>query len=291
MLGEARAVRVFDAGCLHYSPAAPDHILSDEPVLVIRASEDVAQLVDLLAVGSVSDIMCMCPGDATLEFLDGTGGRLVAIGLHHGSHVRWSDWIGDAELQQPVVLLEWLASRGLGGLLDEFRRSEIRRDVALARQAAWKATVPTCVQGFADDMITASRWEQNLLDAVAHAMAQTFRDDLERCRSLLAWFSAGSGACTGFSTYEGFPDLLIRDLPIDVVVAALDGEAVDGPVWAGCLRHVAGWESRADFELRRIPAPVWDQLLELGGSCSDPDKLKRIQNKYAKFRSPAAQSL
>ncbi|GAB4062120.1 hypothetical protein GCM10028777_00860 [Angustibacter speluncae] len=287
VLGEARAVRVFDAGCLHYGPETPDQILSDEPVLVIDRAKDVAELIDLLAVTTVSDVMCMCPVDATVELVDHAGTRLAAVGLHHGSHLRWSDWIGDAELHQPMVLLEWLAARGLGALLDEARRSDLRRDIALAQQATWKAAVPDCVQGLADDMVAAGPWETDLVALVDQAMTQTFPDDVQRSRSLLSWFSAGSGACTAVPAYEELPGRLVASIPIDVVMAALDEEPVDGPVWAGGLRHVAGWKSRADFELRQIPASVWDRLLELANSGNDPDKLKRIRTKHAKFRSPA----
>lgn len=288
-LDGARTVRVFNAGCMHDNPAGRDSILRDEPVLVLRASDDVAQLIDLLDVESVTDGMCMCPGNATFEFLDDGGDRLAAVGIHHGSHVRWSDWTGDAELQHGTALLEWLAVRGLGTLFTDISDSDIRRDIALAQQAAWRATVPECAQPLAEAMTSTDSSAQELAvlsHEVSQLMAVAFPDDVQRCRSLLAWFSAGTGACTAHPSYEGIPGSLITTMPIHTVLAALENQPLGGPVWAGGLRHIAGWQTRADWELRVIPYSVWDQLLEIGQLTSDPDKRTRINSKYATFGPP-----
>ena len=73
-------------------------------------------------------------------------------------------------------------------------------------------------------------------------------------------------------------------MPLEVALAALDDEPVDSPVWAGALRHLAGWKSRADWELRRVPGDVWDTLLALGREGGDIDKRQRIERKHAEFR-------
>ncbi|MGY4643677.1 hypothetical protein [Cellulomonas sp. URHB0016] len=286
-LRAARAVRVFAAGCLHYDPPGLDRILSEEPVLVLNELQQVAVLAQLLTIESVMDGMCMCAGDATLEFLDGDGRRLAAVGLHHGRRVRWSGWSGDAELKDGSALLQWLASYGVAGPLEDKTRAAVQRDVALAQQEAWKDRVPACVRPLADEMVAAGPQDRGVADEVSAQMRVAYPDDVQRCRALLVWFSAGTAANTGYPTYEDFPGTIVKSMPINVVLAALDGEPEGSPVWAGGLRHIAGWKSRADHEIRQVRAAVWDRLLELARAAGDADKRQRIERKHAEFRPPA----
>lgn len=56
---------------------------------------------------------CYCLGDQTLEFYHHQ--QLIAVvSVHHGDHLRWEGWPGDARLTAASArwLTEWLAKRG-----------------------------------------------------------------------------------------------------------------------------------------------------------------------------------
>ena len=63
---------------------------------------------------------CFCCRSPSLEFYEGD--RLIeTVGFHHRLNVRWKNWPSDAALtkQSADFLLEWMASRGVTGPLEE----------------------------------------------------------------------------------------------------------------------------------------------------------------------------
>ncbi|BEP16390.1 hypothetical protein acdb102_47010 [Acidothermaceae bacterium B102] len=282
----ASLVLVYDAGCLHYARengGVRDKILSDDPVLTIDTQAQVASLVTLLQVSAVTDGVCMCAGNASLEFLGADGQRLAVVGLHHGQSLRWSGWSGDAVLSDGARLVAWLAELGYSKPLDEVTRRQLRQAEGPSRQGGWTAAAPDCVRDLLLEMLSANPSSSaNLVERISGRLAGAFPDPVDQCRVALAWFTAGTGACTGIPMCEDIVGTVVETFAIQTVLAALNAQPTSGAVWAGALRHIAGWKSRTDTELTHLPTAVWDNLLELAALGSDEDKLRRMEGKRAR---------
>lgn len=286
--GAAR-VLIYDAGCLHYSghgEGREDEIFGKEPVLMVAGSVAVSQLIDRLHVSRVIDGYCMCAGTVSLEFLNATGGRITVAAIHHGKRLRWSGWSGDAELADGPRLLALLSELGYDGPLDDAKRAEALRLEALAIRDAWSAAAPECVRSLVPEMFSnGSLYDAGIVAQVDALLTAEFPDTLERCRIALAWFAAGTGLCSGYPMHEEIPGKVLAKLPISVLVEALAGEPPTGAVWAGALRHIAGWRTRSKGELLQAPPAIWDTLLDVAQRGNDADKLARIERKVAEYRT------
>jgi len=288
-VADAARVLIYDAGCLHYSglgKGREDEILGKDPVLEVSGRIALTELAAHLRVSAVSDAYCMCAGSVSMEFLSASDERLTVAGLHHGTGLRWSGWSGDAMLVDGPGLVAWLSRLGYNGPQNEVQRAEAQRVEALAFQEAWAAAVPDCVRSLVPEMFSNGLlYDAGIVAQIDALLTAEFPDSVERCRVALAWFGAGTGLCSGIPMHERLPEEVLAKLPIGVVVEALAGEPPTGAVWAGALRHIAGWKTRSKGELLQLEPAVWDTLLDIAQQGNDADKLARIERKRAEFRT------
>jgi hypothetical protein len=101
-------IRILDGGM---SKAKP---LGQTVLLDVTDADEVAQLCEQLSIVEPSlGMHCLCYGDLALELRDKGDTVLTVLGLHHGSSLRWDDWSTDAELNDGLALLDWLALHGV----------------------------------------------------------------------------------------------------------------------------------------------------------------------------------
>ena len=149
---------------------------------------------------------------------------------------------------------------------------------------AWSAAVPADVRELLPQMLASGGSDASLMADLAQKLESGIPDPVTRCRTTLAWFAAGSGADSGYPAYEALPGQLLTATPRTVVLSALDDQPITGPVWAGALRHVAGWNSRPDHDIEQLPPEVWDALLAIARNRPDANTLRRIETKYEMYR-------
>ena len=181
-IASAARVRVFDDGVTNDRP------VSRSPVLELHRPGDLQHLRSALAVTAVTDWLCMCIGDAAFEFVDVNGGSLATIGLHHGTHIRWSFWDGDAQLSDGIGLLNWLADAGFTAPLDRHRQDLEQRAVAAAQAQAWSDAVPEPLSDLIPRMLATSQTgvvDSDLIRLASDRMATSFPETVERCQILL----------------------------------------------------------------------------------------------------------
>ena len=92
--------------------------------LTVEDKVDINELVKMLSVEEPKEVLyCMCLGDYAIELYDNL--KLKAtIGLHHGKAIRYEGWRGDADLNNGLSLLEWLAAKGYDEPLMDFVRDK-----------------------------------------------------------------------------------------------------------------------------------------------------------------------
>lgn len=100
-------------------------------------------------------------------------------------------------------------------------------------------------------------------------------DATARCRDARVRLGTGPGGAADRTTVDE-----LRALSLAAVVRALGGEAPDGKVWAGALRHFGSWRSRPVRDLARVPEHVWRELEALARRRGD----ESLARKFASSR-------
>lgn len=259
MLSTASRCEVFDR-----MPGGPS---ADQPVLTLQGPEDLAQLRLLLRVRTGERFALACLADAIFRFSDGAGRAQASVNLYHTVALGWEGWEGHyRELADGAALAEWLAARGYTGPVDELRADQARAERDAALQRAWSMAVPEPARPLLPGMLATGQSgtiPPGLLEELRQVLARAWPDDVERCRALLAWFSAGTGRYSGYPVYEAIPGMLLAGMPIAVVVQVLRQNQVDERAWRGAVRHLTAWQGRSAQELQSISLQMRPQLLAI----------------------------
>ncbi|MGW3820154.1 hypothetical protein [Streptomyces sp. NPDC005046] len=143
------------------------------------------------------------------------------------------------------------------------------------QQSDWLTAMPTTLKDLADQLLSLSQTRQSaspeLLAELQDRLELAFPDPSSRTLALLAWFGAGSGRYSGFPLHEKVPSLLLRDIPIAAIIAALQDPRADARHDAGAVRHLVGWKSRRKQkrDIAALPEPLRLRLLQQARASSD----------------------
>ncbi|MBC6460186.1 hypothetical protein [Actinomadura sp. HBU206391] len=234
-----------------------------------------------MAVDSVPGAVCACAGDVRFEFLDEDGRHLTTVVFHHGVTLRWDGWDGDAVLADGRSLLHWLEEHGAPGPLRQFEEDERQRQQAGRQEAEWLSAMPAALEDLSGRMLALSRTggdpSPDLLGELRDRLRQAIPEPVSRALTLFEWCGAGSGRCSGFPVHEIVPDLLLKDMPIVEIIAGLQDPRAEARHYAGAVRHLVGWRTRAKQkrDLDAIPAPLKARLLQEAQASGDQDKQAR----------------
>ncbi len=91
------------------------------PVVRTPGLADLAALVSSLAVGGVTDLLCMCTGDLVIEFFDTEGALIEVIRIDLPESIECHRWPGRAKLAEPERLAAWLRAHDLPTGRDDMR--------------------------------------------------------------------------------------------------------------------------------------------------------------------------
>ncbi|HET9932088.1 MAG TPA: hypothetical protein VFQ35_15400 [Polyangiaceae bacterium] len=262
-LSGAHRVRVIRGGM------ACGEALGGEVLLETRDTESVRELVAALRITDGSGGQCqLCLGDPTIELYVGDRRRVI-LGVHHGTHVRWSEWHDDARLVSARALLTWLEQRGISypsryGALDGATLE------SRARQR-WLDAVPRCLRAFAENdllrelSVAPARFMEALLVA--------FPDPRDQALALFEWLGNGAGSWSAYPVYESAAERLLLCLPFTALAECLRSE-LSAAQLEGAARFFTGWqfqnERRADAT--RLPTMAAKRLLEHALRSHDPEK-------------------
>ncbi len=218
--------------------------------------EDRDRLRAAMAVAELPGCVCACRGQVRFEFLDARGERLTDVVLHHGTTLAWQWDSGHAELADGLVLLRWQEEHGLGSqALGSRERPE---------RLAWIAAMSPALEDMADDLVGhfAMAGDSRHVAEARRRMRQV--DSVTGVLQLLAWCSAGIGRGRKFPPYEDVPGLVLRDVPITEIIAALQDPRADERHDAGAARVllVGKHRIRQRLDVARLPGPLRTRVRE-----------------------------
>jgi hypothetical protein len=238
VLRDAASVRISEVEW--YGEIAVD--LSDE--------RDRDRLRAAMKVDSLPGHVCACRGQVRFEFLDAQGEGLTVVVLHHGVSLAWKWESGNAELTDGVVLLRWLAEHGMPGpMLPPSERPE---------RLAWIAAMPPALEEMTGDLV--GHFEMAADSSHVFEARKRLRDlDSVTCvLQLLTWSAAGTGRPSQYPRYEDVPGLILRDVPIAEIVAALQDPRADQRHDAAAARLLLVGPNRIQqrLDVARLPGPL-----------------------------------
>jgi len=277
LLQQARTVRVSDI----VRPAEPA-ILTD-----LSQPADLNRLRRAMAVSSLPDGFCMCRGDVRFEFLDSHGQQIATVGFHHGVTLRWTGWESDTVLADEQALLYWLNDHGAPRALAQFEEDQRQRAHALDARVSWTAAMPAALSGLAPRLLALSSTgvlpSAELLSEAHALLAQALQDPTPRVLALLAWYGSGTDRYSGYPVHETFPGLLLQDVPITEIIAALQDPQADERHDGGALRHLLGWKSRNKQarDINTIPTSLRTRLLHQARTSDDTTIQRRAEQLLA----------
>ncbi len=247
-------------------------VLEPKVLYASAKARDLASLEDALRTGAGDGSACMCPGTLLFEF----EGARPAITLHHGTSLRWDGSNGNLPLIRPDAIMDWLSERGIGFVREEFEADKRRGAQDAIEIERWRAIMPASLLPFFEDMRSTGADERPEWKGAIEA---ELPDPKARARVLLELFGSGRGPWTGFPSWEGVPEKLLLELPLDVLLSAI-GDASSERIREGAARLFSSWwfgRSRA-AERAQIPAGLRRILLDHVMASSDEDKRARARS-------------
>ncbi len=214
-------------------------------------------LFAVMAVKSLSGVVCACAGQVRFEFLDAQGECRAEVVLHHGVALQWREWDGLAELADGEALVRWLIERGISA--DGGRNADVRPE-----RLDWLQAVPPALNELTDQMLGHFRRTRDSgLVAKAGKLLQDV-DPVTRVLQLLAWCASGTGGTPGHPPYEDMPGLVLSHVPIAEIAAALEDPRADEGHFAGAARHLLGEQTREKqrMDMVKLPQPVRTRVAE-----------------------------
>jgi hypothetical protein len=139
----------------------------------------------------------------------------------------------------------------------------------------WRAAMPAAVESLWPSMSELSfEWPE-----VATVMSREYPDPVERARVLMEWFGQGEGPWSGYPSYEAVPEWCLLQLPLTVLVQAVEQESRSAEMREGAARLFAGWSfgNERGNDLTKIPPELKRELLEHALKSSDEDKRGRAR--------------
>jgi len=222
-----------------------------EILVDLTRSDDRDRLRAAMAVSSLPGYVCMCRGQVWFEFLDAQGERLTVVVLHHGISLKWRGWESShAELADGGLLLRWLGEHGLP--------EPLRGDHERPERLAWIAAMPPALEEMTRELVDyfpTSADSRHVADA---RRRMRIVDPVNRVLQLLAWCAAGIGGQAKSPPYEDTPGLILRDVPIAEIIAALQDAQADERHDRGAARLLLTGKSRVRqrLDVAALPGPL-----------------------------------
>jgi hypothetical protein len=269
MLAEVTRVRIIDGG-VYKEKASGTQVLAD-----IYNETSIRDLCNALAIIEENNQIFydMCYGDYGIEFYKGEQ-IITTFGLHHGSSIHWDSWKSDAMLKYRGRIVKWLALQGIEEPLKEYYPDNTQMS------RLWIESMPLCLKLYWEEM------ENKSVDIkiLQSTLEKAYPDQTTRALALIKWLGAGEEKWIGSPDYESYPEILLLQIPTNVIADALMGIWPYSQYLEGAARYFSGqkFAQKKKSELQLIPDELKERLLKYSFSSMDEDKKARAIIAFSK---------
>lgn len=252
LFAEARRARVLEGGARRGKPMGKE-------VLATFAADELPALREALRIiEGGPPFHCMCYGDLAIELR----GRLLRVGVisyHHGVSVRVEGDFSDANLVDGPALLRLLAARGVTGPLERFEAGQREQERLDVERGKWEQATPEVLRESLPSLVAGPMGlppheSDKVFDTAISALRASGDADTKLAHDLFAWLGTSPSPWSGYPAHESVPQVLLRRLDPQAVLAALLAAEQDDAL-LGAARYAADHETvsfRKRF-LRQIP--------------------------------------
>ncbi len=234
--------------------------------------EEIARLAETLQTGPGSGAHCMCVGTLIYEIEFRAGIRRIS--LHHGESVRVDNEFENLPLLSPDACIDWLSAHGVTFVREQYEEDRRQRAKSASQAERWRTLLPSSLVPFFDGR----GFEGKPPSEWTAALAVEYPDLQQRAIVLLRLFGSGAGPWSGYPSYEGMPETLLLEMPLEVLLAAA-AEASDDRGTEGAARLFAGWYfgRQRPGDRAALPAELKRRLLTHAERSADEDKRARAR--------------
>lgn len=195
------------------------------------------------------------------------GKQLALLGFHCSTLV-WFTWdrgFGIGPLLESLGILDWLTERGIPGPAQEYVEAQRTRALYEQQRQRWFTAMPTFLAPLEQQMRFMALQGRSMDTAfLQRTMEEAHPNPQERARLLFRWYGHGSGSWKPIPSYEVEPENLLRHLPVEVLIQAIDGVELSTEEMKGATRYFcrrAFWKSFGPA-WERLPERLLQRLLE-----------------------------
>jgi hypothetical protein len=258
-----------------------------QPRLEFTSRDDLSGLGVCLAIEENSSGHLMMIGELLLEFYH-VGLLIARVEIVGTGLLRWPDrWKEDAPLTDPIILADFLKSRGYAKLRESIDRDEIEASARIAADAAWLATwepaIPAGLGPLVDELLHEIYAEEPRTRPRAMALLKAqYPSDDKQILALFAWLGHGSGPWSGFPWSEAVPEFLLECFATADLLHALENQALSRQHLEGAARFISRWVSKPhrqvhqDLVNRFRISPIRQPILEYVQSTGDPSRITAV---------------
>jgi hypothetical protein len=288
LLDRVQTVRIFQGG------SAGNSLLEGTLLRQISDREDLNGLRKALQILDGPGGHCMCHGGPTLE--------MVSIGVHHGQALRWEEWKDDARLVDGRSLVDWFADHGVPGPQAEYEAQEKRERERQLAWNQWVEAMPDFLRELPEELWQGINTGLDL-EPILAAAQRACPDTEKRILAIFEWYGSGIGTWTGYPSWEGFAESLLRTFSADELIRACEEALLSDRQTEGAARFFTGkgflagglpadealsiWYGPFDVFVGRrtgptapLPSSLKEQLWRHCERSSDPDKRQRASSAF-----------
>lgn len=238
------------------------------------APADLAELKKALSLQIPEDWReSICP-TPMLKFYRGKE-ELMSVSNVLGREVKTSVWSGNALLNDPEKWLAWFDKRGM----PELRKETDDADAAARKfdkdEKRWYAAMP---RGIKEPFEKQTRMfglpSMGDTSAFKAVLEREYPDRSKRILAVLNWYGSGSGAWSGYPSYESIAGDILFTFSTAEIVGALKSRKPTDTETEGAARFFSGWDfyKKRPDDLRLISDELKRFLLSHALKSSDEDK-------------------
>lgn len=144
-------------------------------------------------------------------------------------------------------------------------------------RARWRRGMPVILDHHWEEMmanVDTADYNQMRLDLMAE-----YPTGAELALALFAWYGHGGGSWDNYPAYETVAEQLLWELPIEVLVKALEDFPLEQPHLEGAARLFSGdlFHGTRDHDLSRIPVDIRQGLHDYLEEIKESDKISRFR--------------
>ena len=250
------------------------NVIEDVKIHEVTDPKEIQSIRKVFVISDESKGHLMAVGDYAFDFIDKQGSSIKIEYLGFGAIRIEKIFKNDAELKKPIAFLNWLASIGISGPLNQWVENEKANQESDRRIQEWKSVAP---QALVKSM---EAHNLNPFGGVAyHNIFNELNREIpgreEQVLALFKLYGTGFYNWNGVPVYETIPLNMLLLLNTTFLNGVLEKETLDKEHLEGAARYFSSWDfsQKKKADLGKLSEKVIDKLFNYLTEMGNEEKL------------------